>query len=436
MPGGKPKIAYLIPAQILCGGVAVVCQHVNRLARRGFGACIVAVSPGGNLEWFPGQRVPVCTLSQVPRDCDIAVATWWETAHDLYRMKVPRKFYFVQSDETRFYPEGRYERIFARDSYWLEFEFFTEARWIQRWLKESFGAEARYVPNGIDVELFHPAEQLEPRGGRPRVLVEGPADMPGKGVDEAFRVLRGLDCDVWYVNYRGDPDPSWRMDRYFHAVPMSRMKHIYSSCDILLKMSTVEGSFGPPLEMMACGGACVVAKVTGMEEGIVDGRNALVVEPGDIAGAREAVGRLIDDRSLKEMLIANGRETVKRMDWEKSIDLLEDMFLSPPSPHSQRAQPLEERRAREREAVVIEAYGHLKREEKEHANALRERTEQLMRKDAEITALRHEIDRLNDELNSIYYSKQWKIALAFKEARHSLAALIKLPFRIMRQILP
>jgi hypothetical protein len=42
--------------------------------------------------------------------------------------------------------------------------------------------------------------------------------------------------------------------------------------------------------MMACGGACVVAKVTGVEEAIVPGENAVVVEPGPILENREDQG--------------------------------------------------------------------------------------------------------------------------------------------------
>lgn len=97
----KPKIAYLIAQAQLCGGIAVVCQHANRLARRGFETCIVSTAGAEKIDWFPGQSVPVYPLSRIPAGIDIGVATWWETAHDLYRMNIPRKFYFVQFYETR-----------------------------------------------------------------------------------------------------------------------------------------------------------------------------------------------------------------------------------------------------------------------------------------------------------------------------------------------
>ncbi|MCX6357452.1 MAG: glycosyltransferase [Candidatus Aureabacteria bacterium] len=472
-----PRIAYLIADAPICGGVAVVCQHANRLARRGFDTCILSTAGEERIDWFPGQRVPVYPLSRIPDDIDIGIATWWGTTHHLYTMNIPRKFYFVQSDETRFYPPDAYQHSFARDSYWFPFEYITEARWIQKWLKATFGVKAHYVPNGIDLEIFHPGEPLAPKGAKPRVLIEGPADTPRKGVAECFRALEGLPCEIWYVSSQGVPDPSWRFDRYFSGVPMMEMKRIYSSCDILLKMSTVEGSFGPPLEMMACGGTCVVGRVTGLDEAILPGENALVVEPGDVNGAGQAVKRLIEDGELRQRLIRNGMATATRLDWEKSIDVLEKIFLSPAPAAMTRDITAVERRVKEKEKALIESYARIEK----FVNLLRESeqgrqkdidflrseigrrdkdiecltnriecltnkiecltneikclTNGIRKRDSDIVALQHRINLLRDELNNIRLSRQWKLAEAIMEARRSPRALLALPLRMIRSIL-
>jgi hypothetical protein len=57
------------------------------------------------------------------------------------------------------------------------------------------------------------------------------------------------------------------------------MASVYRSCDDILKLSLVESMFGPPLEMFHCGGTAIVYNVTGHDEYIVHGRNALVAEP-------------------------------------------------------------------------------------------------------------------------------------------------------------
>lgn len=80
------------------------------------------------------------------------------------------------------------------------------------------------------------------------------------------------------------------------------------------------------MEAMACGCAVVVGKVTGYDEYIVDGYNALVVEQGDVDGARKVVERLMNNPELREQLIANGLETVKKWNWDHSTDLFEKVI--------------------------------------------------------------------------------------------------------------
>ena len=173
----------------------------------------------------------------------------------------------------------------------MNVRFLTMAAWIQKWLRENFGKEAALVPNGIDPEVFYPADAAQPRAGKPRILIEGAFALPSKGMKEAFEAVKGLDAEVWCVSSYGKPGPGLRYDRFFERVPVGKMREVYSSCDILVKLSKSE-SFGlPPLEMMACGGVCVVSKIIGHEEYIKDGENALMVAPDDIQGARAAVIR-------------------------------------------------------------------------------------------------------------------------------------------------
>ncbi|MNX66843.1 Alpha-D-kanosaminyltransferase [compost metagenome] len=324
----RAKVAYLIPGKGLSGGTAVICQHANRLKARGVEVLLIDVlDDGKTLDWFPDLQVPVIALREAPAELEIAVATGWQTVPFLEQLPVKRRLYFVQSDESRFTDDPRLKaRILG--TYLGPYEYLTEARWIQRWLREEFGHEATYVPNGLDPTIIHPGEPLSPKGPRLRVLLEGPIAIPFKGMADAFAATRDLDCEVWCVSSHGRPEPGWRCDRFFSAVPMTEMRRIYSSCDVLLKMSRVEGFFGPPMEMMACGGAVVVSQVTGYDEYIVAGDNALVVPPGDVAAAREALQRLIADPELRQRLVANGAKTAAEWRWDETIDVLEGLYRS------------------------------------------------------------------------------------------------------------
>ena len=321
------KIAYLIPGCGVSGGIAVVCQHVNRLQSRGHEVFLVSETDERSINWFPNQSVPIVGLQDFPSDLDVLVATAWSTTFRVAILPASHKFYFVQSDETRFHPKNSAWEHITRLSYGIEYNYLTEARWIRQWLSEGFGHEAELVPNGLDDSIFFPCEPLVPKGGKPRVLLEGAIGLPYKGMIEAFEAVQDLDVEVWCVSSYGKPEKTWKCHKFFEQVPMTEMRRIYSSCDILVKLSRVEGFFGPPMEMMACGGAVVVGKVTGYDEYIDNEVNALVVDPLKPQQAAAAIKRLIEDKELRERLILNGKMTAERWQWESSIDTLEQYFL-------------------------------------------------------------------------------------------------------------
>lgn len=325
------KLAYVVPNVNTCGGIAVILEHANRLIKRGYDVILISMQETSiKADWFPNNLVSIYPLSNAPENIDILVATEWGTTYIVDKMMADKKFYFIQSDESKFYEdENRDLKERALNTYNFNFEFITMAKWIQKWLKENFNRESVYVPNALNPETIFPSQPLEPKNpNKIRILLEGPIDFKFKGMADAFKVIEDLDCEVWCVSYFGRPKAHWKCDKFFEKVPMDQMKYIYSSCDILLKMSRVE-SFGyPPLEMMACGGCVVVGETSGYAEYIIDGYNAFVVKQGDINGARSAIKRLINDANLREIMIKNGLETAKKWNnWEKSIDLLEKIYF-------------------------------------------------------------------------------------------------------------
>lgn len=333
LPSDAPSVLILLPSQSISGGTMVVCEHANRLIRRGYNVLLVDNLLAGenrfHLNWFANLAPMVVPISRIYFDvfADAVMATHWTTAYTAIELPAYRHFYFVQSDETRFNSPGSVESIMARESYRMPFEFLTIAQWLQRWLEDQFGKTSRYIPNAVNEELFYPDAPLKPKGKKLRVLLEGPIDVPFKGMEDAFRAVQDLDCEVWCVSSLGKPKRGWHCDRFFHRVPFHQMRRVYSSCDVLLKMSRIEGFFLPPLEMMACGGTVVTGKVTGYDEYIVDGHNGLVVETGDVEAARGCLQSLIDDRSLLEALKGHGAETVAQWRWDRSNEALHQILI-------------------------------------------------------------------------------------------------------------
>ncbi|HEY6887659.1 MAG TPA: glycosyltransferase, partial [Solirubrobacter sp.] len=76
----------------------------------------------------------------------------------------------------------------------------------------------------------------------------------------------------------------------------------YGQADVVLKLSRVEGMFGPPLEGFHMGATCVVSAVTGHDEYVEHGENGLVVEWDDVRGTSRALDLLARDRMLLHRL--------------------------------------------------------------------------------------------------------------------------------------
>lgn len=324
------SLCYIIPTTNITGGVAVVCEHLNRLQKLGFKCLIASYDNKTDLSWFPNQLVKVIPLKnnqKIIEQYQTIVATGWITAYELLLLNVKRKMYLVQSDETRFYPKSSYLKTRVRRTYKFPFEFITIAKWLQIWLKENFNKDSDYVPNGINTDIFHPDTPLETKPkNKKRILLEGAINLPFKGMKEAFKVVQDIDCEVWCVSYDGKPDPHWHCDRFFEKVPMVNMPKIYSSCDILLKLSHVE-SFGyPPLEMMACGGVSIVSDIIGHHEYMIDKFNVLFTDPKNTQKTKTILQNLIKNKNLYQKLQSNSQKTIDQFKWENSIKKLETIF--------------------------------------------------------------------------------------------------------------
>jgi glycosyltransferase involved in cell wall biosynthesis len=325
------SVAFVVSSGDISGGTNVVFRHAMHLAETGVQVTIVS-NPALTkkaVSWHPIsaafshpklQWLDFFDVSGIK--FDVAIATFWTTFFDLWKINAADYLFFVQSIESRFYPASeRILRNIIDAIYDLPCGFITEAKWIERYLQQVHQQVAAVVPNGIDKELFRcDGPALSPR--RPdklRVLVEGAIDVEFKNVPTAIRLARQAEADEIWLLTPSDVRSYPGVDRVLSRIPHASTPPVYRSCDLVLKLSLVEGMFGPPLEMFHCGGTCVVFDVTGHDEYIEHGRNGIVVSTGDEAGVVAALKRLREVPSLLENLKRNAVATsVSWPDWEQS----------------------------------------------------------------------------------------------------------------------
>ena len=340
------RVAFLTQDLQLSGGVGVVVEHASQLARHhGFDVTLVLTQRQDEPDWhFRGlEHLHVVPLADaMTMRFDVAVSTWWETADHLFDLDAARYASFVQSLEDRFYLPEEPERMAAALTLDLPVRFITEARWIARALEAlQPGNRALFVRNGIPKDVFvAPAAAPVALHGPLRVLIEGSPRIGFKGVEQALAAAGAMreDRHVTLVTPDRDGDDLPGADTVVRALPHAEMARLYAEHDVLLKLSRVEGMFGPPLEAFHMGATCVVTPVTGHEEYVRHRHNGLVVDWDDERGTARALDLLAHDRALLHLLRTNALATARAWpSWEQAgafmaVALRRIAAEPPPSP--------------------------------------------------------------------------------------------------------
>jgi glycosyltransferase involved in cell wall biosynthesis len=326
------KVAFLVNDLQLSGGVGVVLQHARRLSElAGWEVTLVLVREDEGPSWHGYEHLPHLHIRSreqaLGEHYDIAIATWWETTFTLFELEAERYAYFVQSLEDRFYLHDEAERLGAALTLDLPVAFITEAGWIAKTLEGLRpDAPCYLVRNGIDKEVFAPVERIEPSTDGPlRVLIEGSPSSWFKHVHDAIDAAAAMSEPRHVTVVCGDRKTLGEVAADEIVGPLSHreMAELYGRTDVVLKLSSVEGKFGPPLEGFHGGATCVVTPVTGYEEYVEHGYNALLCDWDDMRGTARQLDLLARDRELLHYLRRNALETARGWpDWRQSSQFM------------------------------------------------------------------------------------------------------------------
>ncbi|MFL5835080.1 MAG: glycosyltransferase family 4 protein [Solirubrobacteraceae bacterium] len=197
-------------------------------------------------------------------------------------------------------------------------------------------SRTRVVYGGVDCVRYHPDPQASRRG----VLFLGRVT-PHKGIDRLIRALPERATLTIAGTAGHDPDPPerdypellrrlarGRSVSLLGAVPDDRLPALHRSAAVLALPSVDRTCYGRhirvvellglvALEAMASGTPVVCSRVGGLPEIVEDGVTGILVEPGDVGALRDALDRVLRDRSLADRLGRNGRERAReRFTWD------------------------------------------------------------------------------------------------------------------------
>lgn len=213
-----------------------------------------------------------------------------------------------------------------------------EAQHLQR-----LGVDPRRIvtiPNGIDLKEFPPRGPRPPVGVGARILFVGRIYPEQKGLETLVRAMARLPSGLG-VRLRmvgEDWGGAVRVKELARAlgiadrielpgpVPRDVLRREYARADLFVLPSLFEPFGIVLLEAMAAGLPIIASRVGGIPEVVEEGRNALLVPPGDVDALAEAMRRLIADESLARRFSAASYDRVGRFSWEHLVGRFVDLF--------------------------------------------------------------------------------------------------------------
>lgn len=294
----------------------------------------VAASLGGAFPALAAAEVTAAGIELKPSDA--AVATAWPSAFPLVRFHdTGAKFFFVQDHEPAFHPAGAASAVLEQAAR-LGLPGIVNTPGLAE-VYRVYGNPALAFTPAVDTARYRPADG--PRGVGPvRIFFYGRPSQArnafGLGLAALREVKRRFGDRVEIVCAGED----WNPGQYGAAdvlrnlgqlTDLEAVARLYRSCDVgVCFMLTPHPSY-QPLELMASGAATVSNHNPHTAWLLRDGENCLLAEP--LPGAvADQVGRLVEDRELRERIAAAGRTEVAATRWEEQIERVWEAMTSRP----------------------------------------------------------------------------------------------------------
>ena len=190
------------------------------------------------------------------------------------------------------------------------------------------------VPNAVPVVAgLDPRERLRARFGMdgPTLAFAGRL-APQKALDVAFAAVEQVEGVALLV--AGEGEERERLEalagpsvRFLGPLRRRDVVELFAAADASLLSSSWENFPHAVVEALAVGTPVIATRVGGVAEVVEDGRNGLLVEPGDAAALAGAIRRYLGDAALRERLRGNARESVARYEPDRVYSRLEQILL-------------------------------------------------------------------------------------------------------------
>ncbi len=346
----KYKINYVLPAVFKSGGVRIIFEYANLLAKRGHSVCIYypifpfdsykGVFSGNKFHEYYSMTAHHFSniikknfynycfqLKIVPsisnfflRNADFTIATTWHTAYAVEKLNVKKgkKIYFIQD-----YENWRANEELVDKSYSLNLNRITSCQYLRKFLLEKFNTDSHVIYYGVDFKLFYP-EKVRKFDELKTVLFIDHGD-ERKNVPALIKIIKKLKNDFPDLNFncfgfkKINEMPEYVT--FFENPSGDKIRELYNEADIFLYPSLHEGFGLPPIEAIACKCPVISTDVGAIPEFIVSGETGFVISRYNLDEIPPIISTLKDNPGQLKLITEKAYDTIKKnFEWDEKID--------------------------------------------------------------------------------------------------------------------
>lgn len=330
--GQTMKIVFPVMSLETGGGARFICHLANALADKGHDVEIVMPQKGAQVWPLRTKltRVEKLVPSAIPA-ADFILPNFYLTVWPAWASEKGRVVRLSLGYEPLWVPDAE----IAKQTYLIGAPIISISQWHRQILLKETGLDSTVISAGVDTSIFHPYPKLSGQTGRKNIfyIMRDPGSgYTWKGGTEFLQVAGSLknqiNFDLTVVLPEGAAFKSSVPCRIMTAANDHVMAQLYAQADLFVYTSYFEAFGLPPLEAMACGTAVVTTDCGGNRDYIRDGKNCLVVPPGDLQRLSSAISRLLTNDSERQALAAAGPLFTQAWSWQRTAAQVETILLN------------------------------------------------------------------------------------------------------------
>ncbi len=316
---GQVRIIFVLQTLGISGGIKIVMEHANRLAKEGFAPEI------WSLDDKPAWKINVPTrsfknyrkLAAALKDEEaIKVATWWETAFPVWLSSVQKGIAvnFIQEIESWFYPDDTDAQRTVISCYRKEFKNLTTSSYNLDEIR-SLGLKAELVPCGYDETVYYKDDNIEKEQ---HTLLSVGRTFFQKNFQftlDSWKKLGETRPALWLFGAEPDMKALDSKITYYTKPSDKEVNELYNKATVFIQTSRHEGFCLPLLEAMASGTPVVCTDAHGNRDFCIDGKTAVIVEQDDQKALTAALKEVFSNDSLRKRLSKNALAEAKKYTW-------------------------------------------------------------------------------------------------------------------------